>query len=105
MLQILTASNNLSSNTPVIECKGKLMLATQHRQQLKQSRVTQPSPYVSYYHLNDKLEICLDGSTYGNDSRFVHYMSRKHLVGNQEKKPLKLNFRRQLELSLVGTRD
>ena len=75
LLQILTASNNLSPNTPVIECKGKLMLATQHRQQLKQSRVTQPSPYVSYYHLNDKLEICLDGNTYGNDSRFVHYRS------------------------------
>ena len=100
-LQILTASNNLSPNTPVIECKGKLMLATQHRQQLKQSRVTQPSPYVSYYHLNDKLEICLDGNTYGNDSRFVHY--RKHLVGNYEKKSQKLNYRCQLELSLVGT--
>merc|ERR1712018_1052619 len=30
-VKILTASSNLSSNTPVIECKGKLMLAAQYK--------------------------------------------------------------------------
>merc|ERR1712020_355654 len=77
-VKILTASSSLSSNTPVIECKGKLMLATQYRAANKKSprsgqndnSLLPVNPYVFFYQLSDSLEICLDGKTYGNDSRF-----------------------------------
>merc|ERR1711997_1227726 len=75
-VKILTASSNLSSNTPIIECKGKLMLAAQYRSANKKcpvqndSSIISVNPYVFFYNLSDSLEICLDGKTYGNDSRF-----------------------------------
>ena len=75
-VKILTASSNLSSNTPVIECKGKLMIAAHYRSSNRKSpgQTGGPSiavnPYVFFYQLSETLEICLDGKTYGNDSRF-----------------------------------
>merc|ERR1711981_1438542 len=77
-VKILTASSSLSSNTPIIECRGKLMLATQYRAANKKSpgsgqndnSLLPVNPYVFFYQLSDSLEICLDGKTYGNDSRF-----------------------------------
>lgn len=66
-VKILTASCNLSSNMPVIECKGKLMLSSQYR---ATARSKSSSPYVLFYQLGDYLEIALDEKTYGNDSRF-----------------------------------
>merc|ERR1711981_646825 len=80
-VKILTASSNLSSNTPIIECKGKLMLATQYKNANKKCPVqndnsnTPLNPYVFFYQLSDSLEICLDGKTYGNDSRFCRRSS------------------------------
>merc|ERR1712156_814852 len=58
---------NMAPNTPVIECKGRLMLASQYKAPNKK-QIT--PPYVFFYHLSDVLEICLDGKTYGNDGRF-----------------------------------
>ena len=65
----MTANNNMTANTPVIECKGKLMLASQYRAQTSKS-MQRNNPYVAYYQLSESLEIVLDGKTYGNDSRF-----------------------------------
>lgn len=67
-VKILTAGCSMSGNTPVIECKGKLMLASQFRAANKTK--TAAPPYVFFYQLGDILEICLDGKTYGNDGRF-----------------------------------
>ena len=57
----------MAPNTPVIECKGRLMLASQYKAPNKK-QIT--PPYVFLYHVGDVLEICLDGKTYGNDGRF-----------------------------------
>lgn len=48
------------------------MLASQFRS-LNKSKDTHP--YVFFYQLSDSLEICLDGKTYGNDSRFCRRSS------------------------------
>merc|ERR1712203_325386 len=83
-VKILTACSNLSSNTPVIECKGKLMLAAQYRSSNRKSPGQNSSPnislnpYVFYYQLSGSLEICLDGKTYGNDSRFCRRSSNDY---------------------------
>ena len=83
-VKILTASSNLSTNTPVIECKGKLMLAAQYRSvnrkspsQIDSSNIS-INPYVFFYQLSNSLEICLDGKTYGNDSRFCRRSANDH---------------------------
>jgi hypothetical protein len=72
----------MPANTPIIECKGKLMLAAQLRGgggggpggKSRHSSATSVSssanPYVFFYQVSDSLEICLDGKTYGNDARF-----------------------------------
>ena len=63
----------MSANTPIIECKGKLMISSQLRggAKLKNRLLPDPpNPYVFFYRLSDSLEICLDGKTYGNDARF-----------------------------------
>jgi histone-lysine N-methyltransferase MLL5 len=65
----LTASVNLSSNTPIIECKGKLMLSSQFRSTTR-GNVKGHSPFVFFYQLGEIVEIALDEKTYGNDSRF-----------------------------------
>jgi hypothetical protein len=59
----------MTNNSPIIECKGKLMTATQFRSSNKTKGGTTP-PFVFFYHVGDVLEICLDGKTYGNDGRF-----------------------------------
>ncbi|XP_059096306.1 uncharacterized protein LOC131890876 [Tigriopus californicus] len=70
-VKILTAYANMTANTPVIECRGKLMLKSQYRSPTKSKTHAHPdSPYVFSHKLGDSLEICLDGKTYGNDSRF-----------------------------------
>ena len=83
-VKILTASSNLSTNTPIIECKGKLMLAAQYRSvnrkspsQIDSSNIS-INPYVFFYQLSNSLEICLDGKTYGNDSRFCRRSANDH---------------------------
>merc|ERR1711899_474304 len=67
-VKILTASSSLTTGSPIIECKGRIMLAGQYRASNKVKG--QIPPYVFFYHLSDVLEICLDGKTYGNDGRF-----------------------------------
>merc|ERR1711935_656022 len=69
-VKILTAGNNLTSGAPVIECKGRIMLAAQYRASNKGQKGDVIPPYVFFYQLSDTLEICLDGKTYGNDGRF-----------------------------------
>ena len=59
----------MAPNTPVIECKGRLMLASQYKES-KNKKQIQP-PYVFHYHVGDVLEICLDGKTYGNYKFFI----------------------------------
>ena len=84
-VKILTASTNVSTNTPIIECKGKLMLASQYRASTSKSSPKPSHPYIFFYHLSDNLEICLDGKTYGNDSRFCrrsndHNAELRHVI-------------------------
>ncbi|QQP38099.1 Lysine (K)specific methyltransferase 2E [Caligus rogercresseyi] len=58
----INANSNLSSNTPIIECKGRIMLASQYRSSGNKGQDLLTSPHC--------LEIVVDGKTYGNDSRF-----------------------------------
>jgi hypothetical protein len=51
--QILTASASLPPNTPIIECKGKLMLASQFRTGSRGPSSKAPLPYVFFYQLGD----------------------------------------------------
>ena len=69
-IKILTANNSLINNTPIIECKGRFMLAAHYRSSNKVKGGSSTPPYVFFHSLGDVLEICLDGKTYGNDSRF-----------------------------------
>ncbi len=83
--QILTASTSMPTSTPIIECKGRLMLSSQFRAQSSspsKSKVagtdggSRLAPaHVFLYRLGDALEICLDGRTYGNDARFCRRSS------------------------------
>ena len=67
----MTASANLSANTPVIECKGKLMLSSQFRSAGRGGGSPKAnSPFVFFYQLGDLAEIAVDEKTYGNESRF-----------------------------------
>ncbi len=67
-VKILTAAMDLKNNTPIIECRGKIMLASQYRSGA--NKLKQDCPYVFFYTIGDNLQICLDGKTYGNDGRF-----------------------------------
>ena len=69
-IKILTANNTLTNNSPIIECKGRFMLAAHYRSSNKVKGGSSTPPYVFFHSLGDVLEICLDGKTYGNDSRF-----------------------------------
>jgi hypothetical protein len=53
----LTASCNLSANTPIIECKGKLMLSSQFRSTGRAAGTKGHTPYVFFYHLGDQVPI------------------------------------------------
>ena len=61
-VKILTANTTVSTGTPIIECKGRIMLAAQYRASNKTKGEPIP-PYVFFYQLSDILEICLDGKT------------------------------------------
>lgn len=74
-VKILTAVADLKSNTPLIECKGRIMLASQYR---SSNKVKADSSYVFFYSMGDLLEICLDGKTYGNDGRFCRRSAASH---------------------------
>ena len=81
----MTANSFIPSDTAVIECRGKYMLnnpglikvntrADGSRQILTKSTLLQASknnPYVLQHKLNNELEVLVDGTTYGNDSRYV----------------------------------
>ena len=51
-VKILTASTSMAPNTPVIECKGRLMLSSQYKPTSNKSRHHVP-PYVFFYHLGE----------------------------------------------------
>ncbi len=118
LFQILTASCTLSPNTPIIECKGKLMLASQFRSpKFKQSGGSSSNPYVFFYQLSDTLEICLDGKTYGNDARFCrrshnHNAELRHVIDKGSlhlfivaRRPLEKNQEILLPTSTAGVDD
>ena len=85
-VKILTAVNHVNTNAPIIECKGRFMLASQYRNHgsKKSEQMTTP-PYVFFYKLGDILDICMDGKTYGNDGRFcrrsaTHNAELRHII-------------------------
>ncbi|GBL83866.1 Inactive histone-lysine N-methyltransferase 2E [Araneus ventricosus] len=76
---------DLPRNQPVIEYKGKFLLASQFHDihPLYNKRLY---PYVLFYKL-DETEICVDASIYGNDARFVRKSCKpnaeiRHMVYN-----------------------
>ena len=85
-VKILTAIGQVNTNAPIIECKGRFMLAGQYRAHgTKKGDQTLTPPYVFFYKLGDILEICLDGKTYGNDGRFcrrsaAHNAELRHII-------------------------
>merc|ERR1712193_29086 len=84
-VKILTANTTVSTGTPIIECKGRIMLAAQYRASNKGHKGDLIPPYVFFYQLSDIIEICLDGKTYGNDGRFcrrsaTHNAELKHVI-------------------------
>ena len=64
-MKVLTANSYIPANTPIIECRGKYMLASQLN-----SRAARNSEYVLYHRISPDIEVCVDCKTYGNDSRF-----------------------------------
>ena len=79
---MLTANSFIPSDTPVIECRGKYMLnnpglikvspradCQNIDQQLLLLQASKNNPYVLQHKLNNELEVLVDGTTYGNDSR------------------------------------
>ena len=64
-MKVLTANSYIPANTPIIECRGKYMLASQLN-----SRAARNSEYVLFHRISPDLEVCVDCKTYGNDSRF-----------------------------------
>ena len=83
-LKVLTANSFIPSDTPVIECRGKYMLnnpgliKVNHRADCPHDTLTKSlllqasknNPYVLQHKLNNELEVLVDGTTYGNDSRY-----------------------------------
>ena len=82
-LKVLTANSFIPSDTPVIECRGKYMLnnpgliKVKTRAVLSSGKIltkllpqaSKNNPYVLQHKLNNELEVLVDGTTYGNDSR------------------------------------
>ena len=89
MLQTLVAANPIRCGSPVIECRGKYMLASQLRPYksgdgpgVTGSGVSglRPTPHIIFHHLlasggadnaTPVVEMCVDGRSYGNETRFV----------------------------------
>ncbi|XP_059488257.1 inactive histone-lysine N-methyltransferase 2E [Neocloeon triangulifer] len=66
--KVLLAAATLQANQPIMEVRGKFMLAAQHS--VKKAQLA--SPYLLFYQLpKENTEICVDARTYGNDARFV----------------------------------
>ncbi|GIY30119.1 hypothetical protein CDAR_486611 [Caerostris darwini] len=81
----LVCHYDLPRNTPVIEYKGKFLLASQFHDihPLYNKRLY---PYVLFYKI-DQTEISVDASMYGNDARFVRRSCKpnaeiRHMVYN-----------------------
>jgi histone-lysine N-methyltransferase MLL5 len=63
-MKVLTANSHIPANTPVIECRGKYMLASQLAGRVR------GGDYVLFHRISPDLEVCVESKTYGNDSRF-----------------------------------
>lgn len=100
--KILISTLDIQPNNPVIEVRGKYMLAAQYRAMMaaQNSALTtkcpvnrNPGPFIFFYRLpNDGPEICVDTRTYGNEARFVRRSCRPNaeLVHSIEKGTLHL---------------
>ena len=82
---MLTANSYIPCDTAVIECRGKYMLNNPglnkvrylpHIRVYKQFyqtyffQASKNNPYVLKHRLGSDLEVLVDGTTYGNDSRY-----------------------------------
>jgi len=79
-MKALTANSYIPANTPVIECRGKYMLASQL------SSRGRAAEFVLFHRINQDLEVCIDSKTYGNDSRFCRRADSKSADFNAEVK-------------------
>ncbi|CAD7081369.1 unnamed protein product [Hermetia illucens] len=89
--KILISNLDIQPNSPIIELRGKYMLATQYKNQnpsinmnlqppngLQKNQKT-PGPFIFFHKLSDDPtipEICVDTRTYGNEARFVRRSCR-----------------------------
>ncbi|KAK4020878.1 inactive histone-lysine N-methyltransferase 2E isoform X2 [Daphnia magna] len=84
----LVAANPIRCGSPVIECRGKYMLASQLRPYKSGdgpglsgsgASALRPTPHIIFHHLlasstdntTPAVEMCVDGRSYGNEARFV----------------------------------
>ena len=79
-MKVLTANSYIPANTPVIECRGKYMLASQ----LHNNSRSRAADFVLYHKITPELEVCIDSKTYGNDSRFCRRSDAKTAESNAE---------------------
>lgn len=77
--KILVSSIYLQANIPIIELRGKYMLAAPQTVATtppglisSRTQSQKPGPFVFFYKLPKyNIEVCVDTRTYGNDARFV----------------------------------
>ncbi|XP_076041232.1 SET domain-containing protein upSET isoform X2 [Oratosquilla oratoria] len=69
--KIVVAVEKMVSNTAVIEYRGKYLLASQF--QAQQPLLAQKfMPFMLFYRMpKERLTVCVDARTYGNDARFI----------------------------------
>jgi len=79
-VKVLTANAYIPANTPIIECRGKYMLASQLSSRAKNSE------FVLLHKINSDLEVCVDCKTFGNDSRFCRRAESEATKSNAEVK-------------------
>jgi len=79
-VKVLTANAYIPANTPIIECRGKYMLASQ-----LSSRARNPE-FVLLHKISSDLEVCVDCKTFGNDSRFCRRAESEATKSNAEVK-------------------
>ena len=77
-MKVLTANAYIPANTPIIECRGKYMLASQLSSRAKNSE------FVLLHKINSDLEVCVDCKTFGNDSRFCRRAESEATKSNAE---------------------
>ena len=79
-LKVLTANSYIPCDTAVIECRGKYMLNNPGLNKVMRIilyytfsiflvQASRSNPYVLQHRLGSDLEVLVDGTTYGNDSR------------------------------------